>query len=624
MEPTVNIGYDGKTFNFDDLTKLGDSTKKDTVQKNADGSVRYVLKNVHLESGRVKYHDELNHSNLDMKDLGINLPLISWDSRQADMGLAFKLGESGEVIIGADVNQTARTYKLNIKTNDIDLAPLKNYFVNYSKDYCLISDVAGKFFSDVNIIGDMNHPTNLVVSGQTSIKNCVIKDVNKKPFLLADNASVVFDTLDMGKFSFKIAKVVLTGPQLAVVLEKDKSNLEKIFSPIMAPKKMVAAAPDTSSLFYQVKNFMIINGKISFADLTLERPFYYDLNKMNITMQNINPKATDIPLDFDVNLNNSGTFKGTYKLNMLNPKDLVFDGKISNMSLISFSPYTEHFLARPITKGIFNYHCKLKMNPDKLDNLNLIRVDKMEFGKKNGKPLVKAPVNLALYILKDKNDVINIELPVDGKPSDPNFKLSKIIWTTLENFLVKIALSPFKAIGSLFSTNPEDIKDIPFVFMQDSLDAKQQKTLDLLAEVHQKKPDFVYNFTQKSDVVKEKEGLAVYEAKSRFIKQNVADTINPLAAKIKALSDKDTAFLVFIKANADSLSLPKHCLNFLGNPTVDLLFQGLLAKREKLIADYLHLKKNIPMECLVVKTADLRDLTEELKQPKFDVELSLK
>ncbi len=631
VQPTVNISYNGKIFNFDDLTKLGDSTKKDSVKKKTDEAVKYVLKNIHLDGGNIHYTDVENNSKLDMKDMGINLPFISWDSKQANMGVDFMLGETGEVNLKAEVNQAARKYNLHLKLNNIDLAPLKNYFVKYSKDYMLISDVSGKFYSDVNIVGDMDHPMNVQVSGESSIKGCKVKDLNGKIFLQADNAKAVFDTLDMSKFSFKLAKVELTAPQLVIILDNDKSNLEKIFAPFMAPPKVVANAvtkpSDTTQVFYLIKDFIVNNAKISFTDHTIERPFYYDLLDINVTMKNIYPTATDIPINFDMNLNKSGTFKGVYSLNMMNPKVLTFDGKIDKMGLTSFSPYSEHFLARPITKGLFNYRCKLKMTPNKLENKNLIRVDKMEVGKKNGKPLVKAPVSLALYILKDKNDVISIDLPVDGKPSDPNFKLSKIIWTTLENFLVKIALSPFKAIGGLFSTNPEEIKEVPFQFLQDSLDAKQTKTLDLLAEVHQKKPDFVYVFTQKTDVSKEKEELAIHEVKSRFLSINNIDTLHTLDFKIASLNEKDSSFLSYIKTNSqglDSLPLGKKCIQIIGSPSLDVMFNSLLQKREKLLGEYLCLKKNIPRENVLVKTADFRDLTEEVKVPKFDVELTLK
>ncbi len=77
-------------------------------------------------------------------------------------------------------------------------------------------------------------------------------------------------------------------------------------------------------------------------------------------------------------------------------------------------------------------------------------------------------------------NIIGFDLPVTGNPSDPSFKLGKIIWKTLEEFLIKTATAPFKAIGNLFGANPESIRQVPFEIMQDSLLNDQKNNLDAL------------------------------------------------------------------------------------------------------------------------------------------------
>jgi hypothetical protein len=57
--------------------------------------------------------------------------------------------------------------------------------------------------------------------------------------------------------------------------------------------------------------------------------------------------------------------------------------------------------------------------------------------------------------LKDKNGVIDIDLPMTGSLDDPKFRLGPLIWKAFVGLLTKIATAPFALIGSLFGGGPE-------------------------------------------------------------------------------------------------------------------------------------------------------------------------
>ena len=56
----------------------------------------------------------------------------------------------------------------------------------------------------------------------------------------------------------------------------------------------------------------------------------------------------------------------------------------------------------------------------------------------------------AIALLKDRNGVIDVDLPVTGSLDDPQFKLGPLIWKAALNLLTKIATAPFALLGSLF------------------------------------------------------------------------------------------------------------------------------------------------------------------------------
>jgi hypothetical protein len=67
-------------------------------------------------------------------------------------------------------------------------------------------------------------------------------------------------------------------------------------------------------------------------------------------------------------------------------------------------------------------------------------------------------VRFATNVMKDKDGVIRLELPVSGTVDDPEFSLGPLIWKALGRFLGRIATAPFRAIGGLFGGDDEPEK----------------------------------------------------------------------------------------------------------------------------------------------------------------------
>jgi len=297
------------------------------------------------------------------------------------------------------------------------------------------------------------------------------------------------------------------------------------------------------------------------------------------------------------------------------------------MDLMSFSPYSEYYVASPITQGWFNYDLGLKMSTTKLDNTNNVKVDELKFGKRTkDTTAMKVPVRLALYLMKDVNDQIKIDLPVSGNPSEPKFKLGKIIWKTFANLMVKTALSPFKALAGLAGTSPESLEKLPLAFAQDSLNQIQRDELSKLATIIKKKPDLVVTLTQTTDPDKEKSQLAVLLTKKEFLATQLADTVK-LKPNPYELQDNDPNLLAYIRKTipaVDTIGVEKACQRRLDANLIETRFQTLLEQRNHAVANFLTQSQGIPSESVQVSTADLKNIPQELRVPQFKIEVSIK
>lgn len=625
VEPKLQIIQNGDRFNFDSmLVKDSIKTKEDSTKNEI---LKFTIRNIQLKNGQLKYVDVQKKNELDMKDLDLNLPLIAWNNEKSDMGVEFTLGENGHVNVQASVDNIQKKYQIDLATENVDIQPVKSYMT----DYFDVRSLEGALTSKLKIIGDMNEVINIAISGNGSISNFSVTDGRSEKIISAPKVSVSINEMNLKTFHFGFGKIELDQPKVLVIRDKSALNIMQFFEPYFRNDSIAAShGPKQeagTSVTYKIDTIRVTKGLVSIADNTLNRPFKYDLNDLNLTMTGLTESAGEIPVAFNTKLNNRGELAGKTVWSMQDFMNLQLDATIKRMELISFSPYSEYYVASPIKQGWLNYDLGLKMTSKTLVNTNSVKIDELEFGRKTkDTTAMKVPVRLALYIMKDKNDQIKFDLPVSGNPSEPQFKLGKLIWKTFANLMVKTALSPFNALAGLAGANPESMDKLPFAFAQDSIDQKQREELDKLATILKKKPDLIVNFNQTTDPEKEKAQIAVELAKTEFA---ASQSTNSAAQKVKASDIKtdDPNFLAFIRKTVpavDSLGVEAACVKRTDGNRVESSLQEIINMRNKSLVNYLVTQQGIPAENIQVSTADFRTLPQELKVPQFKVEVSIK
>lgn len=159
-----------------------------------------------------------------------------------------------------------------------------------------------------------------------------------------------------------------------------------------------------------------------------------------------------------------------------------------NMELTTFNPYSGKFAGYNISKGKLSTELRYKVQDRKLDAQHHIVVDNLEFGDKtDSKDAAPIPIKLAVALLKDRQGVIDLQLPVSGSLDDPKFRLGPIIWKALLGLLTKIATAPFALIGSLFGGGDE-LAYVDFQAGSAELAAAQIEQLNKLAHALTERP----------------------------------------------------------------------------------------------------------------------------------------
>jgi hypothetical protein len=183
-------------------------------------------------------------------------------------------------------------------------------------------------------------------------------------------------------------------------------------------------------------------------------------------------------------IDGTGPFEVTGKINPLH-YDAQSELKVTlaNMDLTPASPYSGKFAGYGISKGKLSLDLDYTITGGALKAENKITVDQFTFGPKVDSPdATQLPVRLGVAILKDRNGVISLDVPIEGRLDDPSFRLGRVIWSTLGNLLVKGVTSPFSMLGSLFGGSGEEVSFQSFSPGSAELMAAERGKLDGLVK----------------------------------------------------------------------------------------------------------------------------------------------
>jgi hypothetical protein len=309
-----------------------------------------------------------------------------------------------------------------------------------------------------------------------------------------------------------IAEVVVRKPYARVIIESDTTlNVANALkspgadkggiAPEAARNKSQVKSPDaatsstqtqgaTAAMPMAIKKVLIKDGLANFTDLSVTPHFTAAIQQLEGSVLGLSSKPgsrATVDLDGAVDAFSPVSIKG--QVNLLGTPlyaDLALDFR--NMELSIFNPYSGKFAGYNITKGKLSTELHYKVEGRKLDAQHHVVIDQLEFGDKtDSKDAVSLPIKLAVALLKDRNGVIDLNLPVTGSLDDPKFRLGPIIWKVFVNILEKAVTAPFALLGSLFGGGP-DLQFIDFRPGAAALDASQADKVASIVKALQGRP----------------------------------------------------------------------------------------------------------------------------------------
>ena len=452
----AQVIQNGIRFNFSDII---DFYTKDRKPKPDKGPSKWSVDIRHIDvlNAAVKYQDVRAGSLFDTKDVNIRVPKLDLDGGPSHLDMTTAFRQGGDFSINGNYNIKKGDFDAHVLMHQLSTDMGRPYLNLLSH----LGTVNGLLDGDATLKGCVKEIEKMVFSGTMSLNNVQAHNADQSPLASFKSFAMNIEKADLGQKTFNIKSIELKDPVFNFDIYADGNTFSRLKGdkrPDAASDSTKEARTDTSAspteIRYNVKKIAITNGSFTYADhAATPEEQVFPVTNFQLTADNLtNGKPS--PIKVTANLGSSGKLDCEASLDALNLKNADIIVSISNLDISDFSPYALHYLAYPAEKGILTFTSDVSIKDNWLDSQNALDIYKPTFGDKvkGLKPAAaKIPMKTAMYIITDRKGHVNMELPVKGDISSPEFSFRKIIWKTFTNLLVKIAASPVdmiaKAVG---------------------------------------------------------------------------------------------------------------------------------------------------------------------------------
>jgi hypothetical protein len=234
----------------------------------------------------------------------------------------------------------------------------------------------------------------------------------------------------------------------------------------------------------------IANGSANYADLWIKPSFAVGIQTLDgaVTGLSSDPKSR-AKVELNGKLDRYSPVHIGGSVNLLSAAlftDITMG--FHDIDLTIVNPYSGHFVGYRINKGKLSVDVSYKIDRRQLDAKQHVVVDQLELGDEVQSPdAVHLPLKLAVALLRDRNGVIDLDLPMNGSLDDPKFRIGPIIWKIFVNVIVKAATAPFALLGHLFGGG-ENVNVVEFTPGSADLGKPAQDQLTSIANALKERP----------------------------------------------------------------------------------------------------------------------------------------
>ncbi|WP_353555127.1 DUF748 domain-containing protein [Paraburkholderia terrae] len=549
----------------------------------------YSIGELNLKDGAATFIDNTTPRpvKLAVKPLQLKVQKISDDlSRALPVELQATVNGKGTLGVKGDVTATPLKLAMKIDANRLDAAALEPYFG--SKLNATIASALLNASGDVTLAqGDKSKGLRATYRGDAAIVDVrMIDKATSDPFAgwrsLAltgikanydergtdvDAAKVTFANfygrvlLDaQGKLNLKDVVAHETGAPQSLTRDQTAKGKEPI--PLGAPAaseaqaavpasaasgantSVTAATPPQSPVRLHFGQLVLQNGRVTYTDNFIKPNYTANLVAIQGTIGAFGTDSKQsAPVDVSAKLAANGpiTIRGSVNPLIAKPA-LDLTATAHGIELTNLTPYSAKYAGYPITKGKLNVDLHYQLVNDQLTANNHIFIDQLTFGDHvDNDTATKLPVKLAISLLKNSRGEIDVDIPVSGSLSNPEFSVGGLIWHAVLNLLQKAVTAPFSLLAHAFGGGSgEELGYVEFDPGSYALSDASQKKLDMIVKALSDKPSIRLDIIGRVDPAVDQPALRTAYVDRLVRQQKLKDvvgngeSVDPMTIKVDA------------------------------------------------------------------------------------------
>jgi hypothetical protein len=461
--------------------------------------------------------------------------------------------------------------RLNVDAQGIEVVPFQPYLADQVNFLLTSGEVGTKGVLAVDASGDgaakVNYEGSVQVVDFASVEKSGSQDLLKWKSL--DLSGIQFALQPM---QLRINEINLAEFYARMILGADgRLNLQNLTAQKTAtseaveakpaqPAEPATAAPSTEKQI-SIGKINLQAGNVYFSDFFVKPNYSANLTDVQGSISELKPEAPG-DLAIQAKLDNAAPVDIQGKINPLS-KELYMDiaADAREIELNPMSPYSVKYVGYGIERGKLTFKVKYKVENRKLDAQNQIILDQLTFGEKVESPTAtKLPVLLAVALLKDRNGVIDVNLPISGSLDSPEFSVGGIILRIIINLITRAVTSPFALLGAAFGGGSgEELSYIEFDYGRSNLPESAEAKIKSIATAMNNRPALKLDISGRVDAVNDREGLKQTSVERKVKAQKMKDLVRQGTAP-KSVDDVQVdkaEYERYLKAAYGDESFPK-------------------------------------------------------------------
>ncbi|MBK7664913.1 MAG: DUF748 domain-containing protein [Sterolibacteriaceae bacterium] len=556
---------------------------------------------------------------------------------RAKVDLKARINKKGVLAAGGTAGALPLHANLKLDLKGVDLLPLQPYFTDLSN--VLVTSAALTSRGTLTLDEAKDGAFKGGFRGELNVSDMAsIDKTNSNDFLKWKSLSFGGVDVKLSPFSLAIDEIALGDFYSRVIVSPEgRINLQDVVrgkdeqsksvtgdAPAQEakpadktaekPAQESASAPAAQMPPVRIAKLTLQGGQVNFTDNFIKPNYTANLMELGGSVTGLSSDAaTAADVDLRGQVNNA-PLSIVGKVNPLKG-DLALDLKadVKGMELAPLTPYSGKYVGYGIEKGKLSFDVNYKVENRKLTAQNRLVLDQLSFGEKIDSPTAtKLPVQLAVALLRDRNGVIDINLPISGSLDDPQFSVGGIIVKVIVNVITKAVTAPFALLGSLFGGG-EELSYVEFEAGRHAISEAGEAKLKSLAKALNDRPALKLEIAGRADPQADREGLrrASINRKVRALKLNdtvkKGESVDPASI---AVTPEEYPELLKRVYKDEKFPRPRNVIGFLKDVPVEEMeklmitnaqvtdddIAALATQRAQVVKDWLVKKGQVPQD----------------------------